>query len=451
MKDLPETYFREAKHRVYVNRDLRLDKIQFLGFDMDYTLAVYKEPEFETLSFDTAVKELVAIGYPAGIVQLKYDPAYPIRGLIFDQELGNFLKVDQFGHIAVCYHGKVRVKKADLAIIYPSLMINPADHRFYSIDTLYSVCEAGLFAQLIDYLENNQKEIDVSFHNLFNDVRLTVDTIHRNGMLKKPVMDNPGKYIHDAPRLRSLLERVRASGMKTFLLTNSDFIYSNCVMTFLLGESWKSLFDYVIVSAAKPKFFQEGSQLREVDLETGNLHIGKEPKELVQGCVYNGGSIALFQRLTGAKGDKVLYVGDHIFSDVVVSKQRHFWRTLLVVRELEHEIRVNAMQKELRVHLANLEFIRREAYRGMNLESAEPAPSGDIHKAIKTTQAKLDAMHNAYWGSLFRSGTKHSYFSLQVERFADLYTSSYEMLANYPVSYVFIATAERLPHEEALQ
>ncbi len=35
----------------------------------------------------------------------------------------------------------------------------------------------------------------------------------------------------------------------------------------------------------------------------------------------------------------MLYVGDHIFSDVVVSKQRHFWRTLLVVRELEKEVR----------------------------------------------------------------------------------------------------------------
>lgn len=116
------------------------------------------------------------------------------------------------------------------------------------------------------------------------------------------------------------------SGIKVFLLTNSDFRYrcgvivlvhffsfciscSNCVMTYLLGTEWKSFFDYVIVSAAKPKFFQEGSQLREVDLATGNLRVGKQPKELLKGRVYNGGSIALFEQLTGAKGDKVLYVG----------------------------------------------------------------------------------------------------------------------------------------------
>ncbi len=45
-----------------------------------------------------------------------------------------------------------------------------------------------------------------------------------------------------------------------------------------------------------------------------------------------------------------------------------------MVRELEHEIRGNAKSKELKTHLANLEFIRREAYRGMNLESPVRPP-----------------------------------------------------------------------------
>ncbi len=64
------------------------------------------------------------------------------------------------------------------------------------------------------------------------------------------------------------------------------------------------------------------------------------------------------------------------------------------------------------------------------------------------TYAKIDAMYNPYWGQLFRSGTKHSYFSLMVERFADLYTSSFETLTNYPITYPFLSTAEKLPHEE---
>ena len=33
--------------RIFVNRSLHLEKIKFFGFDMDYTLAEYKSPEYE--------------------------------------------------------------------------------------------------------------------------------------------------------------------------------------------------------------------------------------------------------------------------------------------------------------------------------------------------------------------------------------------------------------------
>jgi hypothetical protein len=61
-----QPYYRDPLDRIYVNRDLRLDRIEFVGFDMDYTLAVYREPEFEQLTFDTAIRELVKMGYPTG-------------------------------------------------------------------------------------------------------------------------------------------------------------------------------------------------------------------------------------------------------------------------------------------------------------------------------------------------------------------------------------------------
>ena len=40
--------------RVFVNRSLSLEKIKFFGFDMDYTLAVYKSPQMEELGFELA-------------------------------------------------------------------------------------------------------------------------------------------------------------------------------------------------------------------------------------------------------------------------------------------------------------------------------------------------------------------------------------------------------------
>ena len=37
--------------RVFVNRSVAMNKIKAIGFDMDYTLAVYKSPQYEELGF----------------------------------------------------------------------------------------------------------------------------------------------------------------------------------------------------------------------------------------------------------------------------------------------------------------------------------------------------------------------------------------------------------------
>ena len=37
-------------------------------------------------------------------------------------------------------------------------------------------------------------------------------------------------------------------------------------------------------------------------------------------------------------GDEILYVGDHVYADVRMSKSLLRWRTALILRELEDEI-----------------------------------------------------------------------------------------------------------------
>ncbi|OON22481.1 hypothetical protein X801_01617 [Opisthorchis viverrini] len=63
---------------IFVNRSLQLDKIKFFGFDMDYTLAEYKSPDYEELAFDTLKERLVHVGYPEEILSFKYEPSFPI-------------------------------------------------------------------------------------------------------------------------------------------------------------------------------------------------------------------------------------------------------------------------------------------------------------------------------------------------------------------------------------
>src|SRR5262244_1036573 len=66
--------------RVFVNRNLRMDEIELVGFDMDYTLAIYNQASLERLSVDCTLRKMVQKrGYPEEILTLDYDPAWAIR------------------------------------------------------------------------------------------------------------------------------------------------------------------------------------------------------------------------------------------------------------------------------------------------------------------------------------------------------------------------------------
>jgi 5'-nucleotidase len=96
---------REPGHRIFVNRSLQLDRIKFYGFDMDYTLALYKSPEFEELTFQQVLESLIELGYPEEIREFVYDRTFPLRGLWYDKLYGNLLKVDAYGNILTVVHG----------------------------------------------------------------------------------------------------------------------------------------------------------------------------------------------------------------------------------------------------------------------------------------------------------------------------------------------------------
>ena len=167
------------------------------------------------------------------------------------------------------------------------------------------------------------------------------------------------------------------------------------------------------MDAKKPRFFSSGSTLREVDLETGALKLGTIT-QFEKGHVYQGGSKKIFSLLSGAKGPEVLYVGDHIFSDIMVSKKMHQWRNLLVVRELSVEIDTWSKIIPLYKHLLSLEFLLAETYRGLDSES-KTAPNVEILRGkIKSAVKQLNENFNFTFGSLFKSGSKHSFFAMQV-------------------------------------
>lgn len=52
------------------------------------------------------------------------------------------------------------------------------------------------------------------------------------------------------------------------------------------------------------------------------------------------GSSDMICDLLGVKGKEILYIGDHIFGDILKSKKRQGWRTFLVVPEMAKELQV---------------------------------------------------------------------------------------------------------------
>lgn len=56
------------------------------------------------------------------------------------------------------------------------------------------------------------------------------------------------------------------------------------------------------------------------------------------GGLYSGGSAQMVENSLDIHGDEILYVGDHIYTDVSQSKVNLRWRTALVCRELEEEV-----------------------------------------------------------------------------------------------------------------
>ncbi|NXA42169.1 5NTC nucleotidase, partial [Eudromia elegans] len=162
----------------------------------------------------------------------------------------------------------------------------------------------------------------MSFRSLFQDVREAMDHVHLSGCLKEKTLENLDKYVEKDPRVPLLLSRMKEVA-KVFLATNSDYSYTDAIMSYLLelgGEDkvrpgrgapgasavpcaprpepvprqrpWRSYFDLIVVDTRKPLFFAEGTVLRQVNTDTGNLRIGTYTGPLQLCAVYSGGESA---------------------------------------------------------------------------------------------------------------------------------------------------------------
>ena len=243
--------------RIYCNRNLKLDQIQLVGFDMDYTLAIYDQGEMDRLSIEATSSKLVKLGYPRQLLDMKYLPKFPIRGLLVDKKLGNILKIDRYRYAKKAFHGTRELTSEERKALYQGKRIRPGTKRYHVIDTLYALSEVAVYVAVEDALEAAGPRVD--YAKLFDDVRACIDEAHRDGSIKGLIAAAPERYVLRDTNLAPTLHKLRSAGKKLFLLTNSEPEYTDRIMRFLLDDSlkeypsWRNYFDYIIADARKPR------------------------------------------------------------------------------------------------------------------------------------------------------------------------------------------------------
>lgn len=389
---------------------------------------------------------------------------------MIDTTYGNLLKVDSNGNILVCSHGFHFLKGQDINKYYPNKFIQRDDtDRFYILNTLFNLSETYLYTCLVDFFARCTRYINavtgyqhgdlfMSYRSMFQDVRKAMDFIHDTGTLKGQTIKNLDKYVIKDPNLPILLDRIKL-GAKVFLATNSDYSYTEVIMKYLLENnptpgsqkrSWRSYFDLIVVDTKKPLFFAEGTVLRQVDTDTGKLRIGTYTGDLQKGTVYSGGSSDIVSDLLEVKGKDILYVGDHIFGDILKSKKRQGWKTFLVVPELTKEVQLWEKKKSMFEELKRLDIFLAELYKHLDSDSQECPEICAVQSRMKVLTYRMD-MSYGQMGSLLRSGARQTLFASQLMRYADLYSSTCLNLLHYPFNYLFMAPPVLMPHEAVSQ
>ncbi|MGE5235032.1 MAG: HAD-IG family 5'-nucleotidase [Acidobacteriota bacterium] len=477
MSEHPSTDgFPPSARRIYCNRTLNLRSIKAIGYDMDYTLVHYRVEPWERQAYEHLKPKLEEFGLP--VDGLEFDPVLVTRGLIVDRELGNLVKANRFGYVMKACHGTRPLDFEVQRRTYGRTLVELGEERFTFLNTLFSLSEACLYAQLVDRVDERGTAAPLGYADLHRMVRRGMDEAHLEGELKATITADPDSYVErDGDTALALLDQKQA-GKRLLLITNSDWAYTNRMMAYAIqpflpgGMDWRELFEVMLLAARKPDFFLHAMPLFQVVSEDGLLQ--PCPAGLRQPGVYVGGDAGQVQSYLGCPGEEILYVGDHIFTDVHVSKNVMRWRTALILRELEDELaaldgfqprqaelaRLMEEKTRLEFELSQLRLVVQRHDAGYGPPTAEGSASRRetpvrlrerliaLDERIVPLARAAGELSNSRWGLLMRAGNDKSHLARQVERYADIYTSRVSnFLFETPFAYLR-APRGSLPHDD---
>ncbi|CAN6548352.1 unnamed protein product [Malus baccata var. baccata] len=453
---------RQSPRGIFCSRTLNLRSISAIGYDMDYTLMHYNVIAWEGRAYDYCMENLKKVGFP--VDGLAFDPDLVIRGLVIDKENGNLVKADRFGYVKRAMHGTSMLSNRAVSEMYGRELVDlRKETRWEFLNTLFSVSEAVAYMQMVDRLDDGTIPAELGpldYKGLYKAVGTALFWAHVEGQLKSEIMSKPELFVTPDPELPLALLDQKEHSFNRFLPNEMG---------------WRDLFDIVIVSARKPEFFQMSQPMYEVVTGEGLMRPCFKAKT---GGLYSGGSAQMVENSLNIHGDEILYVGDHIYTDVSQSKVHLRWRTALICRELEEEYSALIHSRGHRAALVDL-INQKEAvgdlFNQLRLASQRrtkgrpaqtlAATNLDDQELSESMQKLLIVMQrldqkiapmleadgelfNKRWGFLSRAGFwDKSHLMRQIEKYADIYTSRVSNFLHYTPFMYFRSQEQTLAHD----
>jgi hypothetical protein len=183
----------------------------------------------------------------------------------------------------------------------------------------------------------------------------------------------------------------------------------------------------------------------------------------------------------GVSGDRILYVGDHIYGDILRSKKESAWRTAMIIQEMEAEVIAHEACREQHQGSADLEQRREELedqlryyqqrYKDLTRKIEDDAGKNGVtqneiersrtKRAVErirgllrsvdaeasTLEREIDLQFHPFWGSLMKESIEQSSFGDQVEEYACIYTSRVSNMLSYSPLQYYRSPRDLMPHE----
>ena len=467
--------------KVYANSYVDLGKVEIVGFDYDYTLVTYRK-ELLRLIYDMALKRLVNdFQYPDEMLDagMKFDPKFSVRGLAVDRETGWICHLSYTHKVAVAYEGRKKVSRERLTKEYTGKRaMKPTERkkRLKPLNDLFSMAECCLIADAVQFF----KDRDIPFcpRNLVVDILGAIGSTHISGDFHRLVATKPEVYFEDNPHLKEVLQKLKDSGKRMIFVSNSPFWYVDAGMKYVIGDQWEDMWDAVVVSAGKPRFYTETTRpFREVNKETNKMEF-KRVVKIEQGRVYSDGCLTELTKCldwySAAQTDNdmededlkmnvsgggsltspnVLYIGDSLFADLVDAKRDFGWTTAAVTPEVMWEndfaekVQFTNAQNVIDLLLLNLKEVQDVMGNGVrSKEDIEVITK--LERMVAMWREQQNTLLGNPFGSVFRAKYQPSLFAHSLRRYCDLYMPNISALRHYSPQHRFYPEDARLLSHE---